>query len=150
MFAIPFMLIGNIVNWLQFSNRIKQTSDPRIYLPDKNIEAMKWLRQNSAENSVVFASFYNGNVIPYYANRFVYVGHGPMTINLEEKMKKGENFYSGKLLTDDVYNFLKKEKIDYVFYSEEEKKMGKFNPKQYDFLEKVYQNNEAEIYKVKI
>ncbi len=150
MFIVPFLLIGNIQNWFQFKYMVNQTNDPRIYLSNKNIEATKWLKQNSPQESIVLSSFYNGNVIPYYADRFVYVGHGPMTINFEEKFKESENFYSGNFSVNEVSDFLKNRKINYVFYSDEEKRMGKFNPEQYDFLEKVYQNGGAEIYKVKI
>lgn len=37
-----------------------------------------------------------------------------------------------------MLEFLKKEKINYVFYSEEERGLGNFNPEKYNFLKEVY------------
>ncbi|MBU4579746.1 hypothetical protein KKB43_01890 [Patescibacteria group bacterium] len=153
MFAIPFMIGSNIQNWQIFTYFINETGKPTYYLPKENIEAMKWLKQNTPNNGIILASFHNSNVIPCFANRMVYAGHGPMTINYAEKLIEVENFYSGKYSPDEAFNFLKNKKISYVFYSETEKKSedGKqldyFNPEDYSFLKNVYQNKDASIYK---
>lgn len=143
-FAIPIMTSSNIQTWQIFSYLINSADEPKYYLPQENIEAMKWLRQNTANDSIILASFANSNNIPYFADRMVYVGHGPMTINFTEKIKETEDFYSGKYSSNTMYDFLKNNRINYVFYSEEEKKSedGKqldyFNPENYSFLKKVY------------
>ncbi|MBU4141896.1 hypothetical protein KKE99_03410, partial [Patescibacteria group bacterium] len=67
--------------------------------------------------------------------------------------KETEDFYSGKYSPNKMIDFLKNKKIDYIFYSENEKKSedGKqldyFNPEDYSFLKNVYQNKDASIYK---
>lgn len=147
-FAIPLMTGSSFINWKTFVSAVNKTEDVEFYLPKENVEAMKWLRKKTLNNSIILASFKNGNNIPYFAYRIVYVGHMVGTINFEEKLKKVENFYSGKYSAAEMFEFLKKERINYVFYSDEERKLGNLNPEQYDFLKLVYQNNKAKIYKV--
>lgn len=153
MFAVPLMTGSNIQNWQIYAYFINETDKPTYYLPKENVEAMKWLRQNTPNDSIILASFANSNVIPYFAARMVYAGHGPMTINFIEKLAIAEKFYSGEYSPAETFNFLKKEKINYVFCSETEKKsedgeqLGYFNPKNYPFLKSIYQNNKAAIYK---
>lgn len=136
--VILFLLIGNIKNWLEFKALLDFRDEERIYIDTLNIEAMRWLRQNSLPDSIILSSFADGNLIPYYANRAVYIGHGPMTIDLEDKLKKVEDFYSEKYSPGEMLEFLKKENINYVFYSDEEKKLGNLNPENYDFLKEAY------------
>ncbi len=153
MLTLPFMAGSNYQNWKDFSFWINRTEDHRYYLPEENIEAMKWLSQNTPTDSIILASFANSNIIPYYADRMVYVGHNPMTIDANKKLEIAENFYSGKYSSGEMIEFLKKEKIDYIFYSEEEKisvdgiELDHFNPDDYNFLKKIYQNGNAKIYK---
>lgn len=136
--AVYLMLSGNIQNWRQFNNFISNANMLQLYTSKENIEATKWLSKNSPLSSVILSSFLSGNIIPAYANRTVYIGHGPMTIDLEDKLKKVEDFYSEKYSPGEMLEFLKKENINYVFYSDEEKKLGNLNPENYDFLKEVY------------
>ena len=87
--------------------------------------------------------------MPYYADRFVYVGHGPETLDYENKYQKVNDFYADRYSTKEIKGFLAKKRINYVFYSDLEKNIGKFDPEKYDFLEKVYENKGAKIYKFK-
>ncbi len=156
-FLIPAFFAGNLQVWYnRFDLFIKNTENPLFYLPKENIEAMKWLSQNTPTSSIILASFYNSNVIPYYADRIVYAGHGAMTVNFKEKLAKTEKFYSGKYSSGEMIEFFKKEKIDYIFYSEEEKisaisekRLNYFNPNDYPFFKKIYQNEKVKIYKVR-
>lgn len=154
-FITPAILAGNIQSWMFFTYSVQNADDTKLYLPKENIEAMKWLSQNTPSSSVVLASFVNSNNIPYFAGKFVYTGHCPMTINANEKLEKAENFYSNKYSPSEAFVFLKKERINYVFYSDEEKKseggkvLGYFDPENYSFLKKVYQNEKVSIYKFK-
>lgn len=138
MFGIPFLLAGNLQNWTQFKSFMEDFDNPKFYLPASSVDSMRWLRKNSPTDSVILSSFFSGNVIPYYADRYVYAGHGPMTINLSEKLGNIESFYSGTKTPEELLGFLQREKINYVFYSEIERQMGNFDPEKYTFLKKVY------------
>lgn len=145
-FIIPFMVLGNLQVWEKFNYSIRKTDDPRFYLPAAEIETVEWLRDNSPKDSIVLSSLSIGNVVPYYADRTVYLGFRPFTIDIDEKIKKASDFYSGISYSQDEMNvFLKKERINYVFYSDQEKTNG-FNPDKYSFLKKVYENGDAAIY----
>lgn len=146
---VAIALPGNALNIKQFTMFAQNNDDPVIYLPSENIEAMKWLKKNSSENSVILSSYFNGNLMPYYANRAVYIGHWAATVDIAQKRQKTKDFYLGIYFPEEVYSFLKKEKINYVFFSEEEKATDGFYPEKYSFLEKVYQNDTAAIYKFK-
>ncbi len=138
MFIFPFMIAGNIQNWLQFKYFFKQTDNSDFYTPKENIDAIEWLRDNSPENSIILSSLHSGNLIPYYANRTVYLGHAPSTLYVGDKYYEVENFYSEKYLPNEMFEFLKERKIDYVFYSNEEWSIGNLDPENYDFLNEVY------------
>ncbi len=148
-FVFPYMIFGNIVNLLDYAGVIRRVNDPRFYMPNENIEAMRWLRQNSFSDSIILSSYYNGNIIPYYANRMVYVGHSLMTIDSEKKLQEVENFYSGKKSSEEMEKFLKNKKISHIFFSEQEKTDNtEFDLKKYNFLKKTYQGNDVAIYEV--
>ena len=53
-------------------------------------------------------------------------------------------YYRSKL----VKEFLKNSRIDYIFYSNLEQKIGTFNPDEKEYLKKVYDNGKVQIYKV--
>lgn len=118
-------------------------------MPNENIKALRWLRQNSFSDSIILSSYCNGNIIPYYANRMVYVGHSLMTIDSEKKLQKVEDFYSGKKSPEEMEKFLKDKKISYVFLSEQEKTDNiDFDLENYDFLKKIYQEGDVMIFEV--
>lgn len=154
LFLLPALFFGNLQAWYRYNFAITQNENPFLYLPNKNINAMKWIKQNIPNDSIILASFYNSNNIPYFADKIVYMGHGALTVNFREKLIKTEKFYSGKYSVSEAFDFLKKERVNYIFYSEEEKisarngeQFNQFNPEDYSFLENIYQNNTVKIYK---
>ena len=108
------------------------------------MEGMEWLRKNTKEDSVVFSNFQVGNLLFAFANRPVYLGHPHITVNFEEKMKKMEEF-----LKEGKEEFLKNEKIEYIFLIEEERGL-KFILEKKEYLEKVFENEKVTIFRVNI
>lgn len=146
MFILPLMLAGNIQNWFQFEYAFRQTENPKFYATKENMSAIEWLHSNSPKSAIVLSSFYSGILIPAYANRSVYIGHNPLTIDFEGKIKKSKDFYSNRYSPGEMSEFLKNENINYVFYSNEEKKLGNIDLEQYSFLNKIYCNETVRIY----
>jgi len=64
------------------------------YLHQDEVSAMHWLRDTADEREVIFSSYYTGNFIPAYSGRIVWIGHGPQTVNLIEKRKITNWFWS--------------------------------------------------------
>lgn len=118
-----------------------------FYYSKKTLNALFWIRDHTSKNSIVITSFYSGNLVPYYAQRFTYVGHKPETINALDKEKEVENFLAMNMTPLQAKQFLYEQSISYVLVTEYEKK---FLSSQfpYDFLHEEYTNGEAKIYSI--
>ena len=118
-----------------------------FYISKYKLESIEWLAKNSRENEIIFSSWSNGNIIPAFSARTVYVGHGAETAYPFVKMEEAKWFFRDNKNIGEKYLFLKKNKITYLFFGPEERALG-FNPENADYLKKVYQNSEVAIYKV--
>jgi hypothetical protein len=117
------------------------------YISNSKGEAIRWLKENTTQNSIVLSDATNGNLIPAIALRTVYLGQWGMTADVSAKVILVKSFfetYNNKSRAD----FLRINKIDYLFYGAEEKTFTNFNPETVEYLENVYQNGEVVIYKV--
>jgi len=151
-----FILTGFFILFFTFSNFSILMQNFNFYLShhryaflskDKQ-EAMIWLKEKTPQESVLFASYFNGNLIPAFSARTVYLGHWGMTAEASKKLEQTKQFFE-KWGNKARFVFLKINQIDYLFYGPEERQYQNFDPESVDFLEKVYQNDEVAIYKVK-
>jgi len=83
-----------------------------------------------------------GNFIPAYTGRIVYIGHGPQTIYLQEKIKIIDWFFRNNE-NEKKYEFLTKNKITHLFYSQKEKEIGDYNPTSKNYLKKLFRVNKT-------
>jgi uncharacterized membrane protein len=128
------------MNFYSYSNSL-------AFLSKEKLTAMLWLKDNTPEESFVFATYTNGNLIPAFAVRRTYIGHWGISALPQIKINETKQFfetYDNKVRA----TFLQVNQIDYLFYGPEEKEFKNFNPDKSDYLKKVYQNNEVAIYKV--
>ena len=143
-----FVLTGsNLYNWIR-EIAVFAKSYPQLYVRNDVVAAYDWLQQNTPPETVILSDLYNGNLIPGRTGRFVYVGHGVETLFFESKLARMAWFYSTNKFDDKKINFLKYNRINYVFYSPNEKGMRAFKPSEKKYLKKVFQRGEAEIYQV--
>lgn len=145
---IIFLFGGIINNWIEYQRFVSKFDDTHLYLPRQNIEAMAWLQKNTNANSVILSSYSNGNIIPAISGKYVYVGHGPSTLYLEQKVGKVNDFYSSKYTQDQMIDFLQKERIDFIFFSDQERISDNFQPQTFSFLKEVYHQGGVFIYRV--
>lgn len=118
-----------------------------FYLPKEVVAAMKYLRQLPAGQTILahpFDSFF----IPGFSGQTVYAAHGIETINYEAKLPYLFWFFSSDKQAQKKYQFLINENIDYVFFRNQEKNLGLFNPDSKDYLKLVYQNLTVSVYQV--
>jgi len=121
-----------------------------VYMFQDHYQAMKWLKNNVKTNEVILTTPTSGNIIPAYTGRNVYIGHGHQTINwIEKKIYVNDIFFGTNNFDEQKSRWLKEQNIDYLFFGLYEKRISKFNPWEKDYLEKVYQNGNAQIYRVK-
>ncbi len=118
-----------------------------IFHSTSQLEAMTWLA-HQAQGEVVMAVYQTGNVLPAYANVRAFVGHGPETVNSDEKREQARRFFSSATSDPWRRELLQKFNIRYVFYGPNEKAAGDFRPQDAPYLEELYRNTEVQIFGV--
>jgi hypothetical protein len=134
-----FLLLGGMV-----SVSLRQ---PPIFHPLSQLEAMRWLDE-AAAGHVVLAVYETGNVLPAYTNIRAFVGHGPETVNSDEKRAQAKQFFSSATSDPWRRDLLQRFNIRYVYYGPNEKAAGEFAPGQASYLKEVYKNEEVQIFEV--
>ncbi len=125
-----------------------QDNPSYFYLHEDEVAAMHWLRDNLTIDQIIFSAKLTGNYIPAYSGRIVWIGHGPQTADLENKIELQNWFWANDSEADKKYQLLNQYGVDYIFYSGEEKRLGDYNPATKDYLSEVFKNDEVTIYKV--
>jgi len=120
-----------------------------VYPREEVMEAIFWLGKNTSPDSVVLAGETAGSMIPAYAGNFVWLGHGHQTVNFSSKTEEVKNFYQGKM-GEKAKNFLKENRINFVFYGPEEAEFGKEKLFLKTFLRPVFSNSLVKIYQVEL
>ena len=118
------------------------------YIENNKIEAMKWLKENTDEESIVFSDMLNGNIIPGITARTVFLGHVHETNDFKRKYKEAVWFFSTNKNDSLEQKFLKINNISHIFYSNSEKKIGDWIPENKKYLKKVFENKKVKIYQV--
>lgn len=120
------------------------------YLEKDVYNAFLWLKENTDENSIIFSEARTGNIIPAYSLRTCYVGH-PVESPFYRQRKIEPDWFFRKNRSQEIeIDFLKKRKINYIFYGPREKELGEYNPLDKSYLSKVYSSENAAVYKVNI
>ncbi len=148
---ILFVLLftsSNIYNWIREMTVFAKTY-PQLYINNDVLAGYNWFAKYTRPNSVILADLYNGNLIPGRTGRRVYIGHGVETLFFDSKLQQLVWFYATNKLDEKKKKFLKQNHIDYIFYSSNERGIGDFRPQDKPYLEKVFQQGQTEIYKVK-
>jgi hypothetical protein len=121
-----------------------------LFRPTAELQAMDWLRANASPNDAVFSSYWTGSFIPARAGNTVFVGHCYETIHFDEKRAMAEKFFNAA--TDDAWRvaLLREYRIAYVFWGKAERDLGAFDPERAPYLQRVFANDEARIYRARI
>lgn len=144
---ILFFTSSNIYNWIR-EIAVFAEIYPQLYLANDKIAGYDWLKTNTPQGTVVLTDLYNGNIIPGRTGRKVFVGHGVETLFFESKLNQMLWFFTTNHLDDKKQQFLKDNNIQYIFYSDNEKDIGTFNPNQKDYLQRVFSQDGVDIYQV--
>ncbi len=118
-----------------------------MYLNQSVYSAIKFVQQSVPKNSKILTNMKMGQILPGFAPVVSYYGHQNQTMDLELKEKKVKEFYSGGNDTQESALFLKSNKISFVYFGEDEKKLT-LNPPRYHFLKPVYNQDDILIYQV--
>lgn len=120
-----------------------------VFITGSDVAAAHWLAEQGNSN-VMLASYKTGNYLPTMASVRVFVGHGPETVNSDEKQAQVKQFFSSTTSHAWRRDLLAKFNVRYIYYGPNEKAVGGFVPGQAAYLKEVYNNGEVQIFEVKL
>jgi hypothetical protein len=120
------------------------------HLPKEIVDAFGWLRENTQPREIVVSSYLMGNFIPGWSGNTVFIGHWLATLDRRRKEQQVGELFSE--LTPDLVRkeFLRSERIRYLYHGPYERELGGFVPDDKDYLVPVYRNSLVTIFEVKI
>ncbi len=123
--------------------------DP-IFRDREEIIALDWLGQQASPSDVVLASYKTGNYLPARVRARAFVGHGPESVNTDQKKDQAAHFFS--TTTDDGWRerFLRDYAIAYVFWGPAERRLGGFDPTEASYLHEIYTVEEYVVFTVEL
>ncbi len=141
-FTVPVSII--LFDWRLSFLRQNFLSGVFYYSADE-LSGMRFIEKNIPKNSVIIST--TAHIIPAYSPVISYWGHLALTKNFPLKRENTISFFSAKMDRAAAREFLKSNRINYVYVGPEEKKFG-FNPLFYSFLKPVYADEYTSIYRV--
>ena len=147
---IVILLVSLPSNVILMTNTIKSLSchSRPYYLPDNVVNAFDWLRQNACHEDIVMSSAGNGFYLPTFSRTKAFIGHGDFTIDFGAKNQLVSRFFDPKEGHDFRKKLLNDYEVAYLFFSDVERGMGGFNPKEAPYLKEVYENPGVAIFEV--
>ena len=118
-----------------------------IFIPDEGWQAIKFVKENIAQNSVILSNWFTGNVLPAHAPVISFTGHHVHTKDFFEKNRQTELFYDSKMTESQAKEFLSNNKIQYVFFGLGEMKTYS-QTLSYSFLKEIYNKDFYRIYQL--
>jgi hypothetical protein len=131
--------------WLGALYLARQPAEP-IFLPAGQVAAFDWLARQGRGGAVLLSAYETGNALPAYAPQVAYVGHGPETVRLTEKLPRVAEFYQAAGSDAERRALLADGRIDYVLFGPHERALGDFDPAQAGYLSRRYGEGEYEVY----
>ncbi len=119
-----------------------------IYIDKEYKDAFDWLKQKTPKEAIVLGDHIPSHFTSGFSLRRTYLSHWVETLNFWEKRDKVIMFYQTETGDQWRKDFLKAEKIDYVFYTPFEKRHGEYNPALSNYLSPVFSKGEVIIYEV--
>ena len=147
---IVIMLVSLPSNLILMNNIIKRLSyhSRPYYLTDNVVNAFDWLKQNASHEDIVMSAAGNGFYLPTFSRTKTFIGHHDFTIDFGAKNQLVSRFFDPKEGHDFRKKLLKDYEVAYLFFSDMERGMGGFKPKEASYLKEVYENPGVTIFKV--
>ncbi|MCB9418826.1 MAG: hypothetical protein H6667_03420 [Ardenticatenaceae bacterium] len=149
--AVLFLLFMSLSNLYLFASvslsAVVQQPDP-LFRPQAEMDAAQWLRENVPETAVILSSYQTGSYIAGQAGQRVVLGHWAETVDYDTKAAQVEQFFAAA--TSDAWRqeFLRQNRVDYIWFSPREQDLGTFSLGEAGYLHTVYANDEVTIYRV--
>jgi hypothetical protein len=150
--TLSFLLVTGLVNAYLLTGALITLAVAQPYpffRPQAELEAMQWLRGNSRPEEVVLTAYWTGSYLPYAAGNRTVVGHRYETNEFQARRWEAEHYFSER--ADDGWRrtLLRRYQVAYVFAGPAERDLGRFEPAHMPYLEQVFSNEEAAVYRVR-
>lgn len=122
----------------------------QLFRPQGEIAAMAWLKKNADREALVLSSYASGAWLPYRAETRAYIGQYYETNHFADKFKQVEKFFDARTADSARVDFLRAQKIEYVFYGNAERALGTFDPARVPYLMRLFENADAQVYAVQV
>jgi hypothetical protein len=100
-----------------------------MYVVDRDTYAVgQWIADHSGPDDVTLGSSETGSVFGSLVPGKVYAGHSGVTIHAAEKKEQIAALYGGQLDRGEVRDFLATNRVDFVVFGSEERKLGSWDP----------------------
>ena len=119
-----------------------------FYIPEDEVRAYNWLRENTQKEDVVLAGEVAGNQIPAWTGRRVVWGHPFETIDSERKRKLVEDFYTGRLSSEESVRTLTDTGATILYYGKREHQMGTLPTGIDTVIHPIYKDDDVEIFRI--
>ncbi len=119
------------------------------YLDHDSHQAVQWLRgaaQTSDHDLVVFAGPIHSNVIPAWVMVRTVTGHHLITPSVGDRWLDIKTFFDVTTSQAERIAILERLDVDYVYFGDEEREIGGFDPEDADYLKRVFENTTVAIY----
>lgn len=118
------------------------------YISQEEIAAINFLKNNISEEKIIFSGFESSHFIAAFSARTIFFGHSIQTAQHQKKANQMIWFFFSPFSDSKKIEFLKNYKINYIYFTDREKKIGNFDPENKNYLKPIFQNNEVTIYQV--
>ena len=123
------------------------------YILKEEVDALKFLSDQTPPKSGVLAGYTIGNLIPTRTSNRVYFGHFFQTPNAQEKINNITFFYQNAFSEEKALQFLKQNNISYIFWGIDEQIVNGFPQNstglKYSFLHPVFSEGNIAIFTYK-
>jgi len=121
---------------------------PPLYLRSDAVDAMTWLRANSAMEDAVLCMPLEGSYLPGVAGNKVFIGHWAETLHYPDKLAQVRWFFSERPRARQRREFMEMNRLTYVLYTPNEAALGPFNPATSADFEPVFGRPQAALFRL--
>lgn len=119
-----------------------------VFLPADQLAAFMWLKHNASAHDVGLSAFDTGNTLPAFTPLTAYIGHGPETVFLSQKLPRVEAFYQSTTPEGERRQLLTDGRITFVLAGPLERALGDFDLGSAAYLTKRFEQGEYAVYQV--
>lgn len=145
---VIFIAFSNVYALINDILLYKNMTYPFFYLSNGYEESFDWIKGNVKDDEVVLSEWIDGNFIPGYSGRTVYLGHGVETLNYKSKQEQVSWLFQDNLGLVEKQEFLEQNDIDFIFFSDRSRELGDFDPANKKFLQEEFSSGQVSIYRV--